>query len=197
MSSWGIWHTCIGNYQHAIMKLTNLGIELSYDLGVLVSYLGCLVRHGIEVKNGDHIVWAWFLQDSIHNYAHTPRPDYARYHLATSMNISWPSTTRLISPSMAHYRHTIPKYSLQYLIPSENKQGRGRSISKRVDRKWDISMYRPISTHIMENETLLDLIYMCWISNSYTLKPIRLCCRLFPCLQLNHIDGEKNKSIHW
>ncbi|KAG2074562.1 hypothetical protein BDR04DRAFT_973142, partial [Suillus decipiens] len=60
---------CIGNYQQAVMKLTNLGIELAYDPGVMVNYLGHLVRHGIEVKDGDCIVWAWFLWDSVQNYA--------------------------------------------------------------------------------------------------------------------------------
>ncbi|KAG2336272.1 hypothetical protein BDR05DRAFT_896919, partial [Suillus weaverae] len=72
--------TCIGGYWHAIMQLTNLGIELAYNPGVMVSYSGRLVRHGIRVDKGDHIVWAWFLWDSVHNYAHTPRPDYARYN---------------------------------------------------------------------------------------------------------------------
>ncbi|KAG1868424.1 hypothetical protein F4604DRAFT_1551397, partial [Suillus subluteus] len=70
--------TCIGSYRQATMKLPNLGIELAYNLGVMVSYLGHLVRHGIRVDEGNQIVWSWFLRDSIHNYARTPRPDYAR-----------------------------------------------------------------------------------------------------------------------
>ncbi|KAG1776569.1 hypothetical protein EV702DRAFT_945021, partial [Suillus placidus] len=70
--------TCIGSYRHAVMQLTNLGIDLVYNLGVMVSYLGRLVRHGIHVDEGDQIVWAWFLRDSVHNYARTPCPDYAR-----------------------------------------------------------------------------------------------------------------------
>ncbi|KAG1777152.1 hypothetical protein EV702DRAFT_970130, partial [Suillus placidus] len=73
--------TCIGGYQQAIMQLTNLRIKLAYNPVVMVSYLGLLVRHGIKVDKGDHIVWAWFLWDSIHNYARTPRLDYARYNL--------------------------------------------------------------------------------------------------------------------
>ncbi|KAG1823868.1 uncharacterized protein BJ212DRAFT_1261906, partial [Suillus subaureus] len=72
--------TCIGSYQHAILQLTNHGIDLVYNPGVMVSYLGCLVRHGIWVYEGDHIVWVWFLWDSVHNYAHTPHPDYTRYN---------------------------------------------------------------------------------------------------------------------
>lgn len=72
--------TCIGNYHHGVMQLTNLGIDLLYNPGVMVSYSGRLVRHGINVAEGDRIVWAWFLRDSVHNYARTPRPDYARYN---------------------------------------------------------------------------------------------------------------------
>jgi hypothetical protein len=72
--------TCIGSYSRAIMRLTNLGIDLVYKPGVMVSYSGRLVRHGIRVDEGDRIVWAWFMQDSVHNYASTPRPNYARYN---------------------------------------------------------------------------------------------------------------------
>jgi hypothetical protein len=72
--------TCIGNYHHGVMRLTNFGIDLLYDPGVMMSYLGHLVRHGINVAEGDQIVWAWFLQDTVHNYAQTPHPDYAWYN---------------------------------------------------------------------------------------------------------------------
>ncbi|KAG2048902.1 hypothetical protein BDR06DRAFT_894573 [Suillus hirtellus] len=61
--------TCIGSYSRAIIRLTNLGINLVYKLGVMVSYSRCLVRYGIRVDEGDHIVWAWFMRDSVHNYA--------------------------------------------------------------------------------------------------------------------------------
>ncbi|KAG1798400.1 hypothetical protein EV424DRAFT_1546255 [Suillus variegatus] len=74
--------TCIGGYGHGIMQLTNLGIELAYDPGVMVSYSGRLVRHGVQVAEGDRIVWAWFMRDSVHNYARTPRTEYAKYNLA-------------------------------------------------------------------------------------------------------------------
>ncbi|KAG1837663.1 hypothetical protein F4604DRAFT_1601198 [Suillus subluteus] len=74
--------TSIGSYRCATMKLPNLGIEMAYNPGVMVSYSGHLVRHGIRVDEGNQIVWSWFLRDSIHNYARTPRPDYAKYNLA-------------------------------------------------------------------------------------------------------------------
>ncbi|KAG0699571.1 hypothetical protein DFH29DRAFT_1001909 [Suillus ampliporus] len=72
--------TSIGSYRHAVMQLTNLGIELIYNPGVMESYSGHLVRHGIHVDQGDWVVWAWFLWDSMHNYAGTPHLDYAVYN---------------------------------------------------------------------------------------------------------------------
>ncbi|KAG1809530.1 hypothetical protein EV424DRAFT_1328224, partial [Suillus variegatus] len=51
----------IGNYQHAVMHLTNLGIDLVCTPRMMVSYSSHLVRHGIRVDKGDQIVWAWFL----------------------------------------------------------------------------------------------------------------------------------------
>ncbi|KAG1829556.1 hypothetical protein DFJ58DRAFT_671833 [Suillus subalutaceus] len=74
--------TCIGGYDHGVMHLTNLGIDLAYDPGVMVSYSGHLVRHGVQVNKGDRIVWSWFMRDSVHNYARTPCTEYAKYNLA-------------------------------------------------------------------------------------------------------------------
>ncbi|KAG1868408.1 hypothetical protein F4604DRAFT_1927265 [Suillus subluteus] len=74
--------TCIGGYGHGVMHLDNLGIDLAYDPGVMVSYSGCLVRHGVWVAEGDRIVWSWFMHDSMHNYARTPRTEYAKYSLS-------------------------------------------------------------------------------------------------------------------
>ncbi|KAG2341408.1 hypothetical protein BDR05DRAFT_888211, partial [Suillus weaverae] len=53
--------TCIGSHPRAVMQLTNLRIDLAYNPGVMVSYSGRLVRHGIRVDEGNQIVWAWFL----------------------------------------------------------------------------------------------------------------------------------------
>jgi hypothetical protein len=74
--------TSIGSYDNAVMNLTNLGIDLAYNPGVMVSYSGRLVRHGVQVSEGDRIVWAWFMRDSVHNHARTPRTEYAKYNLA-------------------------------------------------------------------------------------------------------------------
>ncbi|KAG1868929.1 hypothetical protein C8R48DRAFT_582909, partial [Suillus tomentosus] len=69
--------TCTGGYDRTVMQLTNLGIDLVYNPGVMVSYSGRLVRHGVRVREGDKIVWAWFMRDSVHNYTQTPRTEYA------------------------------------------------------------------------------------------------------------------------
>ncbi|KAG1854632.1 hypothetical protein F4604DRAFT_1591087, partial [Suillus subluteus] len=53
--------TSIGSYRCVTMKLPNLGIEMAYNPGVMVSYLGCLVKHRIRVDEGNQIVWFWFL----------------------------------------------------------------------------------------------------------------------------------------
>jgi hypothetical protein len=74
--------TYIGGYDNSVMQLTNLGIDLAYDSGVMVSYSGQLVRHGIRVGEGDRIIWAWFMRNSVHNYVRTPRTEYAKYSLA-------------------------------------------------------------------------------------------------------------------
>ncbi|KAG2341752.1 hypothetical protein BDR05DRAFT_862418, partial [Suillus weaverae] len=58
--------TCIGGYDNGIMQLTNLGIDLAYDSGVMVSYSGRLMRHSIRVGEGDRIIWTWFMRDSVH-----------------------------------------------------------------------------------------------------------------------------------
>lgn len=73
---------CTGGYDRAVMQLTNLGIDLVYNPGVMVSYSGRLVRHGVRVREGDKIVWAWFMRDSVHNYTRTPRTEYAHYNQA-------------------------------------------------------------------------------------------------------------------
>ncbi|KAG1873302.1 hypothetical protein C8R48DRAFT_769736 [Suillus tomentosus] len=40
--------TCTGGYDRTVMQLTNLGIDLVYNPGVMVSYSGRLVRHGVR-----------------------------------------------------------------------------------------------------------------------------------------------------
>ncbi|KAG1843424.1 hypothetical protein C8R48DRAFT_678765 [Suillus tomentosus] len=75
--------TSVGHYYDGLMTLSNLGIQLRYNSGAMVACSGLIVRHGVTFT-GDHIVWTWFMRDSLHNFLGTPRPQYASY-----MNIDW------------------------------------------------------------------------------------------------------------
>ncbi|KAG2031182.1 hypothetical protein BDR03DRAFT_876574, partial [Suillus americanus] len=52
-----------------------------YNSGAMVGCSGHIVRHGVTYTS-DHIVWAWFMRDSLHNFVGTPWPLYATYVLA-------------------------------------------------------------------------------------------------------------------
>ncbi|KAG1766489.1 hypothetical protein EV702DRAFT_946355, partial [Suillus placidus] len=59
--------TSVGHYCIRLMTLSNLGIRLQYNSGAVVSCSGHIVRHGVTYT-GDHIVWTWFIRDSLHNF---------------------------------------------------------------------------------------------------------------------------------
>lgn len=71
--------TTVGNYQPAVMEFTNLGISFSYDSGSMIASSCRLMRHAMEVKEGDRIVTAWYMRDSIHNFVGVPRTEFAKY----------------------------------------------------------------------------------------------------------------------
>jgi hypothetical protein len=75
--------TSVGHYCDGLMTLSNLGIQLRYNLGAMVGCSGHIVRHGVTYT-GDHIVWAWFMHDSIHNFVGTAWPSYVTY-----VNVGW------------------------------------------------------------------------------------------------------------
>ncbi|KAG1889747.1 uncharacterized protein F5891DRAFT_921651, partial [Suillus fuscotomentosus] len=68
--------TSVGHYCDGLMTLSNLGIQLRYNSGTMVACSGHNVRHGVTFT-GDHIVWTWFIHDSLHNFVGTPQPQYA------------------------------------------------------------------------------------------------------------------------
>ncbi|KAG1852526.1 hypothetical protein F4604DRAFT_1686629 [Suillus subluteus] len=70
--------TSVSHYDDGFMTLSNLGIQLRYNSGAIIGCSGCIVRHGVTFT-GDHIMWAWFMCDSLHNFVGTPRPQYATY----------------------------------------------------------------------------------------------------------------------
>jgi hypothetical protein len=73
--------TTAGKYQPAIMEFMNLGIKFKYDSGSMIASSCRLMRHRIDVEEGNRIVTAWYMRDSIHNFVGTPRTDYAKYNV--------------------------------------------------------------------------------------------------------------------
>ncbi|KAG1859623.1 hypothetical protein F4604DRAFT_1505528, partial [Suillus subluteus] len=61
----------VGHYCNGLMTLSNLSIQLQYNSGAMVGCSGHFVRHGVTYT-GDHIVWAWFIRDSLQNFVGTP-----------------------------------------------------------------------------------------------------------------------------
>ncbi|KAG1887752.1 hypothetical protein F4604DRAFT_1916572 [Suillus subluteus] len=70
--------TSVSHYDDGLMTLSNLSIQLRYNSGAIIGCSGCIVRHGVTFTS-DHIVWAWFMHDSLHNFMGTPQPQYATY----------------------------------------------------------------------------------------------------------------------
>jgi hypothetical protein len=71
--------TTAGKYHPVIMEFMNLGIKFKYDSGAMIASSCRLMRHCIDVEEGNRIVTAWYMRDSIHNFVGTPRTDYAKY----------------------------------------------------------------------------------------------------------------------
>ena len=71
--------TTAGSYKPAIMEFTNLRIRFAYDSGSMLASSCRLMRHAMHVEEGNRIVTAWYMRDSIHNFVGTPRTDYAKY----------------------------------------------------------------------------------------------------------------------
>ncbi|KAG1883853.1 hypothetical protein F4604DRAFT_1536029, partial [Suillus subluteus] len=64
-SQWFDVMTSVGNYGAARMKMPNIGIEVVYDSGVMVVGSGRIVRHGVDVMDGNQIGWVWYMRDDL------------------------------------------------------------------------------------------------------------------------------------
>lgn len=71
--------TTAGVYQPVIMDFMNLGIKFLYNSGSMLASSCRLVRHYMNVEEGNRIVTAWYMRDSIHNFVGTPSTEYAKY----------------------------------------------------------------------------------------------------------------------
>jgi hypothetical protein len=71
--------TTAGIYQPVIMYFMNLGVKFLYDSGSMLASSCRLMRHCMHVEEGNRIVTASYMRDSIHNFVGTPRTSYAKY----------------------------------------------------------------------------------------------------------------------
>ncbi|KAG2105106.1 uncharacterized protein F5147DRAFT_806112, partial [Suillus discolor] len=71
--------TTAGIYQPVIMDFMNLGIKFLYDSGSMLASSCRLVRHYMNVEEGNRMVTAWYMRDSIHNFVGTPSTEYSKY----------------------------------------------------------------------------------------------------------------------
>jgi len=71
--------TIVGIYPLAVMKFMNIGVKFKYDTSSMIGSSCCIMRHCMDVKEGNQIVNAWYMRDSIHNFVGTLRTDYAKY----------------------------------------------------------------------------------------------------------------------
>ncbi|KAG1743909.1 hypothetical protein EDB19DRAFT_1906989 [Suillus lakei] len=71
--------TTFSNYGIASMKIPNLGIKIAYPAGCMVARSGQIIRHGLDMANGDRTAWVWYMKDDVHEFVDIPRAGYSEY----------------------------------------------------------------------------------------------------------------------
>ncbi|KAG1724466.1 hypothetical protein EDB19DRAFT_1644561 [Suillus lakei] len=71
--------TTFGNYGIASMKMPNLGIEIAYPPGCMVGGSGRIIRHGLDMADGDRTAWVWYMKDDVHEFVDSLRVGYSEY----------------------------------------------------------------------------------------------------------------------
>ncbi|KAG1829906.1 hypothetical protein F4604DRAFT_1607754, partial [Suillus subluteus] len=64
--------TSVGNNLLVRMQMPNIGIEITYNSGVMAGASGRIVRHGMDEVNGDRVGWVWYMRDDIHQFVDVP-----------------------------------------------------------------------------------------------------------------------------
>jgi hypothetical protein len=66
----------IGCYQNSNLELLGLGLLLEYSPGTVVGLLGATLEHTVPHFEGERVCYAYFMRDSVHEWAKVPAKDW-------------------------------------------------------------------------------------------------------------------------
>lgn len=69
----------LGAYRNCDLNLPGLGVSLEYGPGTVVGIAGSVLEHAVTSFEGDRLCHAYFMRDSVHEWAGTP----CRHWMAT------------------------------------------------------------------------------------------------------------------
>jgi len=75
-SSWYDFLIPLGPYSGARLVFANLNVEVQYDSGTMVAFLGKILRHAVPPTEGDRVCIAQYMRDNVHARAGVPAPSY-------------------------------------------------------------------------------------------------------------------------
>lgn len=72
----------LGSYRNCHLELPGVGISLEYAPGAVVGISGQVLEHGVPDFDGDRVCYAYFMKDSVHEWAKVPGSNwmYANYY---------------------------------------------------------------------------------------------------------------------
>jgi hypothetical protein len=62
----------LGRYRNCNLELPGLGQSLEYGPGTVVGLLGSTLEHEVSRFEGDRVCYAYFMRDSVHEWAQVP-----------------------------------------------------------------------------------------------------------------------------
>ena len=77
-SSWYDVLVNVGKFDHCVLDLPTLGVELLYRPGTMAAFSGRLIRHGVNAVAGNRCCLTYYMQDNIHHWLNVPRCDFVR-----------------------------------------------------------------------------------------------------------------------
>lgn len=73
--SWNQWYdllVTLGRYRNCNLELPGLGLSLEYGPGSVVGLMGSALEHEVSHFEGERVCYAYFMRDSVHEWAGVP-----------------------------------------------------------------------------------------------------------------------------